>query len=168
MQSVGEGIYGIIVLSLASDMMLQVFPSNRKILPYLRFLLSLVLLLVLLSPLYSVLSQADVLFGQSVGGIADPAAAEGGSVYAQAVTEAALAEAENSLAYLISAKTGIGREDMEISFTTQTEDDTVTVISTAVTVPRRYRIAGDKISALVEETLLCPCTVRFAAEEAEQ
>ena len=167
MQSVGEGIYGIIVLSLASDMMLQVFPSNRKILSYLRFLLSLVLLLVLLSPLYSVLSQADVLFGQSVGGIADPAAA-GESIYAQAVKEAALAEAENSLAYLISAKTGIGREDMEISITTQTEDDTVTVISTAVTVPRRYRIAGDKISALVEETLLCPCTVRFAAEEAEQ
>lgn len=168
MQSVGEGIYGIIVLSLASDMMLQIFPSNRKILPYLRFLLSLVLLLVLLTPLYGVLSQADVLLEQSFGGRTDSAAVGAASVYAQAVRDTALAEAETALAYLISAKTGIGREEMAISFATQTEDDTVTIIGVSVTVPRRYRIAGDKISALVEETLLCPCTVCFAEEAAEQ
>ena len=159
----GELLWSVMAVSAAGGVLLQTMPEKSRIAPYIRFLLSLVLLLMLLSPLAGLFADLN---------ISDPTTllaqtgyeGTGGKVYGDIVTEEAVSRASASLAALISAETGIAVSDMAVALTTvRTEgDDGIEITVTGVEVTlfgRAHAIAAEKISALVRRTLYCPCTV---------
>ncbi len=164
-----QTLWGVLVLSVGGGILLQLFPKSSRIMPYVRFLLALVLLVMLLSPLISLLSElqiADIttLLPENV------MLSDYDDFWASSVTDAAQARIQASLNTLICAEFGMDPEDICVDLTTETvhgdEETTVTVTAVTVTLRRRaHRIAADKIAALVERTMLCPCTVLRSEEE---
>ena len=164
---VRQVLFGYTAISVLCGAVIAIFPKNSRTVPYVRFLSSLILLLMLLSPLQTVLSTLH---------LTDPGtwftgAADGESTYwEEAVVSSTTARAEASLAALLSAEVGIPAEDIGVTLTTQTTcgAEEVTVSVTAVTVVlyrRAYMIAADKLAAAAERTMLCPCTVVLSEEE---
>lgn len=162
-------IWGVFAVSIVGGCLLRLFPRNSKLMSYVRFLLSLILLGMMLSPIADVLAglRADNPFGSLL-------AEDGGrsvrTYYEDTVSDLAQEQAARSLCTLIAAETGIAVEDMAVSFATETalcdEECEITITQVSVTLYcRAHRIAGEKIRALVERTLYCPCTVLY--EEAE-
>ncbi len=164
-----ETLYGVVVLSVCGGLLLQVFPKTGRMVPYVRFLLALVLLLGLLSPLITLLSQLPMTDMTAL--LPEIAAVSDYDGYwASAVTDAAKERIEDALLSLICAEFGMSKQDADIRLTTVCGDgegeDAVTVTAVRVVLYRRaHRIAADKIAALVEQTMLCPCTVALSEEE---
>ena len=159
-----QTLWGVLAVSFAGGIMLQLWPKNGKMLPYIRFLLSLVLLLMLLSPLLSVFREWKLHDPTAV--FRDTVTEDGAETFfSDAVIQGTLRRASDALSALICAGTGIASTDMEVQLTTETklcDDGGTEVCVTAVTVllgRAEHRIAAAKIEGLVEETMLCPCTV---------
>ncbi len=162
-------LWGVLGASLAGGYLLRLFPRQSRMMPYVRFLLSLILLGTMLSPLSAALAGLHTEY--PFGNLFPVAEADLQSTYYEE-TVAALAQkrAEQSLCMLIAAETGIAADDMTVSFASETQhrDDEyeITVTGVSVTLYRRaHRIAEEKIRDLVERTMYCPCTVLW--EEAE-
>lgn len=164
-----ETLFSVLALSVLSGMLLRLFPKTSRLVPYVRFLSALVLLVMLLSPLISLLSSLHLSdSAMMLLGWDGLEAYE--SFWAQSVTDAASARVKDALGALICAEYGMATEDIRVDLTTemtQGEDETtVTVTSVTVLLGRReHRIAAGKIEELIEETMLCPCTVVFMEEE---
>ena len=165
----GKTLYGVVVLSVCGGLLLQIFPKTGRMVPYVRFLLALTLLLALLSPLISMLSQLPMtdmtVLLPEIAAISDY-----DGYWASAVIDAARERMEDALRSLICAEFGLDKQDIDIMLTTACEDgegnDTVTVTAVRVVLRRRsHRIAADKIAARVEQTMLGPCTVVLSEEE---
>lgn len=160
-----QTLWGILAVSLVSGTVLGFGPKNSRMLPYIQFLLSLVLLIMLLSPMISVMNairNRDL----AAPFFSDVTIDSSGQFYRDAVTADAIRRTTAALSSLISAETGIAAEDMEIALTTASVGEghtaEIAVVDAEVTLFRRsHRIAAEKIRSLVERTLLCPCTVVF-------
>lgn len=163
-----QTLYAIVTTSAVGGICLHLMPKHSKMTPYIQFLLSLVLLLMLLSPLMAVFETSDWLHP---GDMLDAYHGEvGGDFYDDAVTSGVIARASSSLAALISAETGIAVQDMKIHLTTESmcDDDGIEITVTAVTVTlyrREHYIAAEKIRAAAERALLCPCRVELEVGE---
>ena len=157
-----KALWSVFAVSAVGGMFLQQMPKNSKTAPYIQFLLSLILLLMLLSPLAQVLAGLRLDDpGEILASYRDT---DGGTFYDDAVTDGVIVRVSSSLAALISAETGIPAEDMDIGLTTETvQGDTGSEIAvTAVTVTlysRAHKIAAEKICAVVKRVMLCPCSV---------
>ena len=153
-------LWSVFTVSAVGGIFLRLMPKNSRITPYIQFLLSLILLLMLLSPLAEVLAGLDL---HDPGDIFAPYRnTEGESFYDEAVISGAVMRVSSSLAAMLSAETGIPAEDMEISLTTEKAQDKTEIAITSVTVTlfcRAHKIAADKIRAAAERIMLCPCTV---------
>ena len=165
----GKTLYGVVVLSVCGGLLLQIFPKTGRMVPYVRFLFALTLLLALLSPLISMLSQLPMTdmtaLLPKIAAISDY-----DGYWASAVTDAARERMEDALRSLICAEFGLDKQDTDIRLTTVCGhgegEEAVTVTAVCVVLYRRsYRIAADKIAARVEQTMLCPCTVVLSEEE---
>ncbi len=164
-----QTLYGVLVLSVCGGILLQMFPKTSRMMPYIRFLLSLVLLLMLLSPLISLLSQLQ-LADMTAFLSENTELSHYEDFWASSVTDAAETRIRASLNTLICARFGMDAADVETALTTRiahdTEETTVTVTAVTVTLHRRaHMIAADKIASLVEQTMLCPCAVILSEEE---
>ena len=161
-----EAVYGLLVLSLSSGILISFQGKKSKTAPYVRYLLSLILLLMLLSPLVSVLNAWNSLrnagFSGSEHESADADTQEDGlTFYEQTAAAYAEQQAEEEMRLYLAMKTGIPHEDIALDFTLDSQNPEAIVI-TAANVKlssARYRILTEKIKAYVEDTLLCPCTV---------
>ncbi len=164
-----QTLYGVLVLSVCGGILLQIFPKNSRMMPYIRFLIALVMLVMLLSPLISLLSGlriADVttlLQGNTV-------LPDYEDFWASSVTDAAVARIQKMLNTLICTRFGMDTEDVDTALTVErtqcAEETTVTVTAVTVTLQQRaHMIAAEKIASLVEETMLCPCKVILSEEE---
>ena len=165
----GKTLYGVVVLSVCGGLLLQIFPKTGRMVPYVRFLLALTLLLALLSPLISMLSQLAISDITALLPQSDAVSAYDG-YWSYAVIDAARERMEDALRSLICAEFGLDKQDIDIMLTTACEDgegeEAVTVTAVCVVLYRRsHRIAADKIAARVEQTMLCPCTVVLSEEE---
>ena len=158
-----ETLYGVLVLSVSGGILLNLFPKTSRMMPYVRFLLALVLLVMLLSPLISLLSDLQVTDIRTLMPDFDvPSDDEG--FWSAAVTDAATARIAASLSAWICAEFGMEADDLRVSLTTETksgeEETAVTVTAVQVTLFRSaHLIAADKIASMIEQTMLCPCTV---------
>ena len=164
-----ETLYGVLVLSVCGGLLLQIFPKNGRMMPYVRFLLALVLLIMLLSPLISLLSQLQVTDMTSLLP-GNAAVSDYDGYWASSVTDAATERIAASLSSFICARFGMEEGDADVTLTTEciagAGETTVTVTAVHVTLSHRaHLIAADKIAAMVEQTMLCPCTVGLAEEE---
>ena len=164
-----ETLYGAVVLSVCGSIVLQMFPKTSRLMPYVRFLFALVLLLMLLSPLISLLSQLQTADVTTLLPDTDDVYSYDG-YWASAVTDAATERIGDTLLSLICAEFGISRQDADVTLTTACTDEeggtAVTVTAVHVVLHRRaHLIAADKIAAMVEQTMLCPCTVILSEEE---
>ena len=162
-----EMLWSVTAVSVVGGIMLHLLSEKSKIAPYIQFLLSLILLVMLLSPLAQLLAAFDLTDLSAYAAPTVTAQADN-DYWGDAVTAQAVARAEASLAALISAETGIAVSDMTAALTTERvrgeDGDEITVTGVEVTLHRRaHRIAAEKIRALVERVMYCPCTVR--AEE---
>lgn len=165
----GEMLFGVTALSVLSGMLLRLFPRSGRLMPYIRFLSSLILLVMLLSPLITLLSSLHN-SDPTVVLIGEDTLEDYEGFWEQHVTDAACTRMESALAALICAEYGMEMQDLRVELTTavtHTEDETTATV-TAVTVMlyrQEHRIAGGKIAALVEETMLCPCNVVCSEED---
>ncbi len=164
-----ETLYGAVVLSVCGGLLLQIFPKTSRMMPYVRFLLSLVILVMLLSPLISLLSQLRVSDMTALLPVL-AAVSDDDGYWASSVTEAATEKIADALLLRICAEFGMDEGDADVTLTTACTkgegETTVTVIGVRVTLYRRaHRIAADKIAATVEQIMLCPCTVTVSEEE---
>ena len=167
-QVLKEAVFGIIVISLSSGILLGFQGKKSKITPYVRYLLSLILLLMLLSPLISLLTSFHNLTHAEGYGIGDTESGEI-SVYEKTTITYAEMQTKKALCTLISAKTGIPVSDITVELTLNADDPSAVAIEAAqITLASvNYRIMRDKVLAVTEETLLCPCTVTFLKTEVE-
>lgn len=163
-----QTLYAIVTTSAVGGVCLHLMPKHSKMTPYIQLLLSLVLLLMLLSPLMTLIQTSDWLFS---GDVFDSYHGEvNGDFYDDAITSGVIARASSSLAALLSAETGIAVQDMKIDLTTSStnDDDGIEITVTAVTVTlyrREHYIAAEKIRAAAERALLCPCRVELEVGE---
>lgn len=164
-----QTLYGVLMLSVCGGILLQIFPKNSRMMPYIRFLIALVMLVMLLSPLITLLSGlriADVtslLPGNAV-------LSDYGDFWTSSVTDAAEVQIKQTLNTLICTRFGMDTADVDTALTVErtqgAEETTVTVTAVTVTLHQRaHMIAADKIASLVEGTMLCPCKVILAEEE---
>lgn len=162
-------LYGALVLSVSGGILLKLFPKTSRMMPYIRFLLSLGLLVMLLSPLISLLSELEVTDIRTL--MPDYTALSGDEgFWSNTVTDAAKARIEASLSSWVCAEFGMEPDDLRISLTTESElregETAVTVTAVQVSLFRSvHRIAADKIASMIERTMLCPCTVVFTEGE---
>lgn len=161
-----EQLYGMAAVSVIGAAVLPLFGEKSRLLPYVRFLWSLVLLLTVLSPLRA-LADDLAAFMTQVPTVSDMY--EGGETYTEAVTDAVIGRVSIELAALITAETGIAGDAMTVALATVSSgadtEEVVTVTGVDVVLHRReHRIASEKIKALVTQTLYCPCTVRLEEE----
>ncbi|MBQ8577911.1 MAG: hypothetical protein IJ449_08155 [Clostridia bacterium] len=166
-QTLKEAVYALIVLSLCTAILSGFGGTRAKLAPYVKYLLSLILLLMLLSPLLDVISAVGALTEKMGGGITEKNAVQGMTIYEENTVAYAAAQTEDSVCTLIAAKTGIPRTSLSLALTLDTADvEAVVITSAALTVTgTEYRIIADKAVAITEETLLCPCTVTVVSGE---
>ena len=162
-----EQLYGMAAVSVIGAAVLPLFGEKSRLLPYVRFLWSLVLLLTVLSPLRA-LADDLAAFMTQVPTVSDMYEG-GGETYTEAVTDAVIGRVSIELAALITAETGIAGDAMTVALSTVSSgadtEEVVTVTGVDVILHRReHRIASEKIKALVTQTLYCPCTVRLEEE----
>ena len=160
-----EPIYTLVVLSLTTTLLLSLWRKGSALVPYMRFLCTLVLLLALLSPLGAVLSR---LWNGGITLLPESEISGNGSgQYVEGVIALAGKEICTALAALLKARTGVPISDDDIVLTMAFEEDGAVSV-TAVTLTlrdRSHRIVLEKLRILTEETLLCPCTVKEVYDE---
>ncbi len=157
-----RSLWSVFAVSAVGGLFLRLMPKNSKMAPYIQFLLSLILLLMLLSPLAEVLAGLNL---HDRGDLLTPYRdVDGGTFYDDAVISGAVMRVSSSLASILSAETGIPADDMEISLTTEkvqggTAYEVAVTSVTVVLIRRAHKVAADKIRTAVERIMLCPCTV---------
>ena len=148
-QSLGMGLYGITCVSAAGGIFLALSGKKGKFTSLFRFFLSLVLILLLLSPLHGLVASAKTLIdGYEAPPLPEERAGEMTLAYAKET-------AERDLAVILSRKTGIPVTDITVLTELDTEDmSSVTVESVTVTLAdHRYRISSAEIEKTVSELL---------------
>lgn len=121
---------------------------------------------MMLSPLTALLSDFHPMDVPDAGLAALDGGSDRESYYETAVTALAREHAARSLGALIAAEIGAAAEEVTVVLTTREQrSDTgcgIAVTHVSVTLSDRvYRIAEEKIRALVERTVYCPCTVLY-------
>ncbi len=135
-------------------------------LPYIRYLLSLVILLMMLSPLIPLLSAAGELLGIPYRDLMESDAVSAGRVYEETAVEYARLRCEDGIRRWLCAKTGIPEDVLSVVLQLNAGDPSAVVITKAdVTVyGKQYGILSDKMTTFCEELLGCPCEIAVRKE----
>ncbi len=168
-----ETVRTLVVILLSFGAVTALWNRKSRILPYIRYLLSLILLLSLLSPVLPLFRYAEAQLATHFPVPGESAAGGGTSVYEETAILYAKALCEDRIRQLLMTKTGIPIDAMTVCLTTDDSDPTAVVVTSAEVrlSNARYRIAADKLRAYCEELLCCPCTVaiaRVADEKGEE
>ncbi len=161
MDELKEAVYGVLAVSLSSGALMLVRDRDGKMLAYVRYFLSLILILLLFSPLYSLLSEGLPRFAGGGTENVDGRWTEAQASFERVSVADVQYRTERSTAVLISAKTGIPTEAIEVSLSLDTTDMTAICITGVSVVVKgaEYRVISDKVCRITEEMLLCPCTL---------
>ena len=159
----GEGLYALTVTSAAGGTALMLLGKKGRFTGILRYFLSLVLVLMLVSPLTGVIRSAGAVLRAVEGDVLpEPMLYDVTAEYA-----GTLAEVE--LCRLLSRETGVPEDSMKISLTLDDggEDGVVITSGTVVITDRRYRIGAGEVQRRMEELLSCPCDIRYRTDAEE-
>ncbi len=166
-QSLRTAVYGLCVVVLSFGFLFSLAGGQSRMMPYVRYLLSLVILLMLLSPLLPLLRT----LGDRIG--ITPPSSVGEEVGKTVYEETAVAYAKERCAWgvgqWIATKTGIPYASIAVDLSLDASDpEAVVILSAEVTLfGGQYRILGDKVKDICEALLCCPCTVMYRSEGAQ-
>lgn len=160
----GKLIYGAAVLALGGGLVCLLLGERRPTVPILRYLFSLVLVLMLLTPLAGVMDRLRVLWPEISAGALLPDTGEAAALVGRSTAALAEKTAADALLRILIRKTGIPPAALRIRITIRGEtQETMEASSAEITILRAdCRILRDKIRQYTEDTLECPCTVLFA------
>jgi len=157
-----EAVFGILAVSLSSGVLLLFSDRESKMLSYIRYFLSLMLVLMLFSPLHSLLSNG--LLGNRETAFSELPRTQdttSPSSFDRVTIADMQRRTEQSVRALISAKTGIPTDALAVSLSLDDSDVSAIRITgvEVVVIGDAYRMISDKVCRIAEETLLCPCTL---------
>ena len=162
MSEFGAGLYAMTLTSALGGIVLLLLGEKKKLCASLRTVISLLLLLMLLSPIITAFERADRwLDGLSLMGTTGETGVELSALYDEKSVAYATAASEQALRRLLSAKTGIGIDDMLVTLQTDARDvENVEVTLVKVELLKeKDGIVKDKIRLYVEENFGCPCEI---------
>lgn len=164
MEGLGAGLYAMTLVSAIGGLLLLLFGDKKRLCASLRTVISLILLVMLISPLLSAFDEARAWFSalSFVGdGVADAQNAALSSLYEEKSIAYATAASEEALRLLLSAQTGVAVDDMLVTLQTDASDaENVRVTAVEIELlKKKDHIARDKTKSYTEQTLGCPCTV---------
>ena len=164
----GEVLYAAAAVSAFGALLTSFCGSNKAMIPLIRYVLSLFLTLMLLTPLLSVIRGAAGLLTD--GDVPDPPELplfrETEDFCGDAAASLAVSSAENVTVRLLRLKTGIPENCLHPELRTKKEDGLLLAVSAQIIVEgAQYRILSDKVRLYAEELLGCPCTVKTIGKQ---
>ena len=154
---IGESLYTVAAAAASGGMILTLLGRKGKVTEVMRYLLSLVLILMFVTPLYrTALSAGALLLHTEDIGLPASRAEE-------MTVSAAGALAERELSLMLARETGVPINAITVSLSLDSgnADEVIITESTLNVSDKRYRIAAGEMRQRLEELLSCPCRVSF-------